>query len=394
LIASQPDLDALLNRLQGETEIALDCEFQGEGRYTPLLCLVQVAFGGDAVAIDPLKVDLGPLGKLLADESVVKVFHAGEIDIRLLRDATGHSVRNVFDTQIAAAFVGYGATPAYASLVEKLCEVSLSKRAQFTDWVARPLSSAQIDYALQDVRHLIPMAKLLRAELVRLGRSDWASRATDEMAERAQTPRDRSRLYLRLGPFKEMTPRHLAVLREVATWRDVRAEKLNRPVQTIAPDEALRQLVFDPPRTPEALSRLRGLQRLGDSAGGLLAAIRRGMELPDADCPPEVEASLRDERSDLICSLLAIALRVRANELKIAPSVIGKREHLEGLLAWHDAGRSGQPPEIVQPGSWKKDAAGDLLLSVLDGSVALAVDTETSGGVEITPKPASKSLRP
>jgi hypothetical protein len=103
---------------------------------------------------------------------------------------------------------------------------------------------------------------------------------------------------------------------------------------------------------------------------------------------------LRDERSDLICSLLAMALRVRANELKIAPSVIGKREHLVGLLAWHDAGRSGQPPEIVQPGSWKKDAAGDQLLSVLDGSVALSVDTESSAGVEIAPKPAFKAAGP
>ena len=170
MISTQVDFNALLGLLRGQSEIALDCEYHREGRYYPQLCLVQLSSGAEVFAIDPFALDLTPLGEILADPSVLKVFHAAENDIPLLAHATGQPVRNVFDTQVAAAFVGYGAAPGYALLVERLCGVTLPKTSRFTDWAARPLSQEQVAYALNDVRHLLNVAAALRKELARGGR--------------------------------------------------------------------------------------------------------------------------------------------------------------------------------------------------------------------------------
>lgn len=304
MISTQADFQALLGRLRGQPQIAIDCEFHGEGRYYPQLCLVQLSSGGEVVAIDPFKIDLTPLGEVLADASVLKVFHAAENDLPLLAHVTGQPVRNVFDTQIAAAFVGHGAGPAYTVLVERLCGVTLSKRSRFTDWGARPLSEERVAYALEDVRHLLNVAGALRKELVQRGRLQWAVMAIEDMVAKALAPRDRSLLYLRLGPLKEMSSRQLAVLREVADWRDRRAAGINRPPQSLAPDEALFQMAFEPPRTAADVGRLRGLQRVGNGVGSLLAAVRRALDLPDADCPPVIQLRGRDERTELVeCSI-------------------------------------------------------------------------------------------
>lgn len=387
MIRTQADLHALVARLRNQPEIAIDCEFHGEGRYHPELCLVQLASAGEAVAMDPFELDLAPLGEILAGPSVVKVLHAAENDIPLLAKATGHPVRNVFDTQVAAAFAGHGLSPSYAALVERLCGVTLSKGSRFTDWAARPLSAEQVSYALDDVRYLLKVAAALREELARRGRLEWAEMATEEMVAKALAPRDRSRLYLRLGRLRGLSPRQLAVLREAADWRDRRAASINRPVQSVAPDQALLQLAYDTPRTESDIGRIRGLQRIGGGAHDLLASIRRATELPAADCPPAVESGPRDERTELVSSLLATALRVRANELGIASSVIAGREQLDQLAAWHFSGRPEPPPEVLRPGGWRHAATGELLLSVLDGRCGLRVSADGPGGVVITPPP-------
>lgn len=390
MINTQAEFDALVGRLRGRAEVALDCEFHGEGRYHPELCLVQLDSGDEAVALDPFELDLAPLGEVLADASVVKVLHAAENDIPLLAKATGHPVRNVFDTQIAAAFAGHGASPSYVALVERLCGVTLSKGSRFTDWGARPLSEEQVSYALDDVRYLPAVAAVLRDELSRRGRLEWAAMATEEMVAKALAPRDRSRLYLRLGRLKGMSPRQLAVLREVAAWRDARAASINKPLQSVAPDQALLQIAYDTPRTEADVGRIRGLQRVGGGAHGLLAAIRRALELPAADYPPVTEAGARDERTEMVSSLLATALRVRADELGIAASLIAGREQLEQLAAWYFSGRPEPPPGVVRPGGWRRSAAGEMLLSVLDGRYSLSVRPDGLGGVVITPAPGGE----
>lgn len=385
MISTKADLHALIGRLRGESEIAIDCEFHSEGRYRPQLCLVQLSSSREVVAVDPFDVDLTPLGEVLEDTSVVKVFHAAANDLPLLADATGQPVRGVFDTQIAAAFVGHGASPAYPLLVERLCGVSLSKKSRFSDWVGRPLSQEQVAYALDDVRHLLGLAAALRTELVGRGRLQWATVAIENMAAKALVPPDGSRLYLKIRSLQEMSSRQLAVLREVAAWRDRRAAEVNRPLQSVCPDEALRQISFELPRTATQVERMRGLQRVGNGISGLLAAVKQAIELPDADCPPVIEPSTRDERTELVCLLLGTALRVRANELQIAPSVIAGRDQLEQLVAWYFAGRHEPPPEVMLPSGWKYAAAGEMLLYFLDGRYSLCLSPEAPDGVALTP---------
>lgn len=387
MISTQAEFDALVGRLRSRPEVAIDCEFHGEGRYHPELCLVQLTSGSEVVAVDPFELDLAPLGEVLADASVLKLFHAGENDIPLLAKVSGRPFRNVFDTQIAAAFVGHGAAPSYTSLVERLCGVALSKGSRFTDWAVRPLSPEQVSYALDDVRYLPEVAAALRAALARRGRLEWAAKAAEEMVAKALAPRDRSRLYLRLGRLKGLSSRQLAVLREVADWRDRRAAAINRPVQSVAPDQALLQLAYDPPRTEADVGRIRGLQRIGGGVHDLVAAVRRAMQLPDKDCPPVTEAGARDERTELVSSLLATALRVRASELEIASSVIAGREQLDQLAAWHFSGRAEPPPEVVRPDGWRRAAAGEMLLSILDGRDSLRVSQDGPAGVVITTAP-------
>lgn len=384
MISVQADFHALLGRLRGQPEIAIDCEFQREGWYYPQLCLMQLSSGGEVVAIDPNEIDLTPLGEVLADVSVLKVFHAAENDLPLLAHATGQPVRNVFDTQIAAAFVGHGAAPAYTLLVERLCGVTLSKKLRFTNWDARPLSPEQVAYALDDVRHLLNVAAALRKELVQRGRHQWVTMAIEDMVAKALAPRDRSRLYLKLGPLKEMSSRQLAVLREVADWRDRRAAEINRPPQSVAPDAALRQMAFEPPITAADVVRLRGLQRVRNGVTSLLAAVKRALEMPDADCPPVMEPRARDERTELVSLLLATVLRVRANEFKIASSMIASRDQLEELVDWYFSGRHESPPEVVLPSGWKRAAAGEMLLSFLDGRYSLCISPGAPDGVTLT----------
>src|SRR3972149_3284805 len=384
MISTQTDFHALLGRLRGQPEIAIDCEFHREGRYYPQLCLMQLSSGGEVVAIDPFKIDLPPLGEVIADASVLKVFHAAENDLPLLAAATGQPVRNVFDTHIAAAFVGHGAAPAYTLLVESLCGVKLSKSSRFSNWDARPLSQEQVAYALDDVRHLLNVAAALRKELVQLGRHQWVTMAIEDMVAKALAPRDRSRLYQNLRHWKEMSSRQLAVLREVADWRDRRAAEINRPLQRVAPDEALRQIAFAPPSTAADVVRLRGLQGVGNGVTSLLAAVKRALELPEADCPPVIEPRPRDERTELVSSLLATALRVRANELKIAPSMIASRDQLKELVNWYFSGRHESPPEVVLLSGWKRAAAGEMLLSFLDGRYSLCISPGAPDGVTLT----------
>jgi ribonuclease D len=207
--------------------------------------------------------------------------------------------------------------------------------------------------------------------------------AMEDMVAKALAPRDRSRLYLKLGRLKDMSSRQLAVLREVADWRDRRAAEIDRPPQGVAPNEAVRQIAFEPPRTAADVGRLRGLQRVGDGVSGLLAAVRRALELPDADCPPVMKPP--DERTELVSSLLATALRVRANELKIAPSLIASRDQLEYLVDWYFSERHESPPEIMLPSGWKYAATGQMLLAFLDGRYSLCVSPDAPDGVALTP---------
>ncbi len=385
MIRRDVDFRSLLSTIGTETEVYIDCEFQGEGRYYPKLCLVQILAHGEAHALDPFELDLTPLGDVLADRSTVKVFHSGQNDIPLLMRATGKPVLNVFDTQIAGAFAGFGAQPSYGSLVEALCGVTVSKAQRFTNWMARPLQADQVTYALEDVRHLPRVASALRKRLADHGRTDWARKAIEEMVTKASAPPiDPLEAYLKFGSLATLSPRELAVLGAVAAWRERLAAHKDLNLRRIATDEALRQMATEPPLTRQAIRSVRGLQASGSAQDRLLEAIHGAVNLPESELPLPPETRVFDERVEPVSLLLSAALAGPVRETGLPSSLIATRKELRELAAWHFEGRPGPLPELVDPSRWKYEVAGPLLLSVLDGQQCLFVGAGPSG-VEYSP---------
>lgn len=371
----------VLPRLNGAAEICLDCEFHGEGRYYPQLCLVQLAFGTERLAIDPEQVNLGLLAPILESESVRKVLHDGRQDLPLLaRAAKTASFRSVFDTQIAAAFAGYGGSVGYGALVSELCGVTLDKSLQVSDWT-RELSDQQIEYALDDVRHLSEVSATLRTKLAASGRLGWVMEACTEAAQRALVKRDPEKLYQRVGSIGRLDATQLGILREVAKWRERVAATLDRPAATVASDLALKSLALQPPKDPRALGGVRGLGagRSQPWARELLEAVALGATKPE---PVPVVERNREALIEGLTSVLVLARRFVAVREGIAGELLVTQADLRALAEWQLDGRPVASAIEVLAG-WRRPVIGELLLEVLAGDVAFRIDPAAPGGTDL-----------
>jgi ribonuclease D len=381
LLSSEKPFLELVGRARGATELSLDCEFHGEKRYRPTLYLVQLGVNGEVAAVDPARVDLAPLRPLLEDPGVRKLFHAGREDIRLLARATGaHEIAGVFDTQVAAAFLGHGLTVGYARIVKELLGIELDKSNQFTDW-SRELTAKQVDYALNDVRHLSRVSAILQAELERRGRLDWALEASRAASLAALTEPDPRRLYRKISGFAKLGEVELGRLRELAIWRDAVAESENCRPESVANDAGLKQLALDPPVRHGQVRGTRGVGIGGSERWwtGLREAILRGQAEPEP-LPSFTEA---DERVESITALLNALRRVVATEHDVAPELLSSTAELRALAEWQLTGRESAAPELEVLSGWRKALVGELLLDVLSGKVALKVAAASPSGVAL-----------
>jgi ribonuclease D len=382
LLTEDAPFRAFVDRARGSTEIALDCEFHGEKRYRPTLYLVQINVGGEALAVDASRVDLRPLAEVLVNPGIRKLFHAGREDVRLLAKATGAaSVEAVLDTQIAAAFLGHGLTIGYARLVKALLDVELDKGSQFTDW-SRELTDEQVDYALNDVRYLPPVASRLVAELSGRGRLEWALEASRTMGVAALTEPDPRRLYRKISGFASLGPVQLGVLRELAMWRDGIAASENCRPEGVASDPGLKQLALRPPTKS---AQLRGMRGLGMGASerywpGLREAMARGAAEPE----PAVAISEIDPRVESIVALLGAVRRVVAMEHDLAPELLASSAELRSLAEWQIAGRTSSTPEVDALVGWREGLIGGPLLDTLSGNVSIRVAAASPSGLELT----------
>jgi ribonuclease D len=373
----------VVQRLAGEEELCIDCEFHGEGRYYPNLCLVQLAFGKERVAVDSHQVDLAPLAPVLEAENVRKVLHDGRQDLPILARAVGTaSFRGVFDTQVAAAFAGYGGSVGYGALVSDLCGVELDKSLQVSDWT-RELSDAQLEYALDDVRYLSELSSQLRATLTAKGRIAWALEACLEAARRALTKPDPEKLYRRVGSISRLSEKQLGILREVAKWRERVAEALNKPPATVASDLALKSLALQPPNDLRSLKGVRGLGAGGSQPwlGELLEAVALGATKPEPARPTQRNPEALIEG---LTSMLGLARRFVALREGIAGELLVNQAELRALSEWHLAGRpSDLAFEVL--GGWRREVVGEFLLSVLAGELAFRVDPAAPSGLNSIP---------
>jgi ribonuclease D len=382
--SSSAALLALVDGARSSGRLALDTEFMGEGRYRTLLCLVQLAIpegmgAGPVEIIDPLAGDLdgGPLAEVLADPTVQIVVHAGRQDVALLRRWLGTEVTSVFDTQLAAGFVGLGAQSSYESLLGELLDVRLRKTASFTRWDSRPLSPEQLAYAREDVVHLLDLAAELERRLAQGGRLEWA-REECEPLESASDERDPDAIFSRLPRVHTLSAPAAAAARELVAWREQTAERQNRPVQSVLSDAALIEVAKRRPSARSELQRIRGIGGGGSGrrAEELLEAVRRAGERP-AEPPPQHQRPPPPKPDDAPLVALAEALlRARAREAGLAYELLAARADLHAIVA---ALRAGAEADVRTLRGWRRELAGEELLALLDGKVSLSVEHGTNG---------------
>ena len=385
----------LAQDLADEPVIALDTEFLTERSYYPRLCLIQIGTPRLLATVDPLACDdLSPLAELLAGP-IVLLLHAGAQDLAILRRRFGHLPENVFDTQIAAAFLGFGHSISYARLVESCCAVKLKRSRAYTDWARRPLDDDQLRYALDDVRYLEPIYERLLKEMHKRGRLAWVEeefRLARDLALHDPDPRQQWR---RLPGMRATRRRELSVLRELAAWREEEARRRDRPRQHIVPDRVLLEIGRSTPRRVAELEGMRGLhpREHKRSAAAIIAAVEAGLAAPEDSMPAPRRRSRLDADPDVgvAAALADTYMKTRARELDLAPQLLANRKDLESIIRLM-AENGGAPPEagtdnrgepaIRLLDGWRREVAGNDVIRLLAGRISLRVKVR-EGGVDL-----------
>ena len=382
LITTSDALAAFCARLAGESFITVDTEFMRERTYWPELCIVQVAGASEVAIIDAEAegIDLAPLGALLANPAILKVFHAGRQDIEIFVLKFGAVPTPLFDTQIAAMVAGFGDQVGYEALVAALGEGQIDKAHRFSDWSVRPLSPAQIAYAAADVTHLRLVFERLRSRLARDGREAWVAEEMATLADPATYRADPETAWARLRP-RSTNRRFLAMLQALAAWREREVLRLNIPRQRLIRDETLMEIAASAPTTAEALSRARGVTKgfaEGKSGQGLLTVIAGVSALPDSALPEAPRPREGPRPSPGLVALLKVLLAARSEEHHVAPRLLASSEDIERLAAE-------ETPDIPALHGWRREVFGEAALALKAGRVALGTAGKRITLVPIVP---------
>ena len=371
LITETAELDALCTRLRALPFVTVDTEFMRERTYWPELCAVQLAGETEVAVVDALApgLDLAPLGALLADTAVEKVFHAARQDIEIFVLRFGDVPRPLFDTQVAAMVAGFGDQVGYDSLVSALTGGHIDKAHRFSDWSARPLSPAQIAYAAADVTHLRRVYERLRARLEKENRLDWVAEEMAVLTDPATYRPDPEQMWERLRP-RTSNRRMLGVLRAVAAWREREAQRANIPRNRMVKDETLLEIADTAQDTPEALARARGVTRgfaEGRVGASLLAAVAEAKDLPESALPAVPSTRDGPRPSPALVSLLKVLLAAKCEQHNVAPKLVASSEDID-RLASEDA------PDLPVLHGWRHEVFGADAQALKQGRIALGVE--------------------
>jgi ribonuclease D len=363
-VDSDAGLVEVVEQLGDEPVYAIDTEFHRERTYYPHLALVQLAWRSGLVLVDPLVVDLAPLAALLVRDDVVAIAHAADQDIEVLEVACGAAPARLFDTQIAAGFLGYS-SPSLSSLAERLLGIRLTKGDRLTDWTQRPLTDAQMKYAADDVAHLITIYDELVKRLGRVGRLQWAEDECAALLARARTPQDPDKAWWRIKESRSLRGPARGVAQAVAAWRERRAMATDRPVRTVLSDLAVLGIAHRQPKSLGELRSIRGLDgRLKDEAARELLTVvehGRGRSPQTVDLPANDDL---DRRLRPAATLAAAWVAQLAHDLKIDASLLATRADLHEFLR-------GVPAARLATG-WRNDLVGHRVRQLVDGHAALA----------------------
>jgi len=370
LITSTQELSDLCERLSRHGFVAVDTEFIREQTFWPKLCLVQMAGPDDEAIVDPLSpgIDLRPFYDLMANSGVVKVFHAARQDIEIVWTQARLMPTPIFDTQVAAMVCGFGESVSYVSLVKQITGREIDKTSRFTDWARRPLTDKQLVYALGDVTHLRSVYQRLKEELEATGRSRWLDEEMGELVDQ-RTYESRPEDAWRRLKLRVKNRKGLAVLIEVAAWRERTAQALDVPRNRVLRDEALYDVVIQAPTETSQLSQLRSLSDgFGRSARAkeIVDAVKRGLARDSKTLPVIREVSGLPANKAAIVELLRVLLKACAARNKVAPRMIADTEALERIAMEED-------PDVPALRGWRRDLFGREAQQLIRGELALAM---------------------
>ena len=383
IIDTTEALQAACTTLAKGPYLTIDTEFLRETTFWPELCLIQMAGPESAVIIDPLAkgIDLAPFFALMADASVVKVFHAARQDIEIIFHLGGLIPHPIFDTQVAAMVCGFGDSVSYDQLVSRIKGEHIDKSSRFTDWSRRPLSEKQLDYALADVTHLRDVYQHLSTELEREGRSGWLSEEMAVLEARETYDMHPDDAWQRLK-MRVKKPVELAVLQRLAAWREREARSRNVPRGRILKDDALYEIAQQQPKDAEALSRLRTIPKGWErsSAGAaVIAAVNEALALPKAEMPKIPRAPQAPEGAGAAMELLKVLLKLIAEKQGVAAKIIANGEDLERIAA------EGEKANVDAMHGWRRELFGETALRLIRGDVALRFVDRKVEAVDLTP---------
>jgi ribonuclease D len=363
------ELDDLVDQLVTEPRYALDTEFHRERTYFPRLALVQLAWPGHLVLVDPLRVDTAPLARLFASPALA-VAHAAQQDLDVLRHAVGEIPARLFDTQVAAGFVGYG-TPSLVSLVQGELGTAPIKGDRLTDWLHRPLSRAQCEYAASDVAFLLELQDRLVDQLRATDRLSWAEEACEELRRRPTGGIAPELAWTKLKDARSLRPRSRAVAQAVAAWREREAAATDTPVRQVLPDLAVLGIAQRQPTTLEELAQARGIDerhRRGRAARAIIAAVVEGQQAPPPPPPDAVEELERAKRPAL--TLVSAWISQVARTSRIETSLLATRADLVAVLR--------NDPNARLASGWRAELLGDDITRLVAGRAAITFDGQGS----------------
>lgn len=381
MIETTTELKAACDIFAKSDFVTVDTEFLRESTFWPQLCLIQIASPDHEALIDPLAkgLDLKPFFDLMADTSVVKVFHAARQDLEIIHHLGGIIPHPLFDTQVAAMVCGFGDSVSYDQLVQKITGKHIDKSSRFTDWSHRPLSQKQLDYALADVTHLRDIYASLKAELEREGRAHWLE---DEMAvlETPETydlhPDDAwTRMKMRVRK-----PSELAVLMKVTAWREREARNRDVPRGRILKDDAIYEIAQQQPRDSEALGKLRTVPRGWErsaSGAAIIAAVNEALAIPKEELPKIAKPYQPNEGTQSAVELLKVLLKLTAEREGVAAKIIANTDDLEKIAS------EGEKADVQAMHGWRKELFGDRALKLIEGQLVIKFVNRKIEAVEL-----------
>lgn len=367
-IDNQADFENFIQQAQSSAYLAIDTEFLREKTYWPQLCLLQLAIEKGQAIVDPFQItDMTPLADVLNDRSIVKIFHAGSQDIEILWHETHTTPKNIFDTQVAATLSGNSQQIGYGGLVQSVCGVHLKKADSFTDWSRRPLTKSQVEYAADDVAYLPEIYHKLRAHLQELGRLAWLSDDFKKMEDPRLYNVDPYERWRHVSRVSRLGRNKMAIARELAAWREIRARSKNIPRKWVMSDEQVIEVCKRAPKTIDQLFMVRGLAEKMSTkeAREVVDVVAKGIHTPEKDWPMPSPNHKNAANVQAAVDLMGAMVKKIAKENSIASQTLASHTDLVQLARGEDV-------EVLH--GWRKSMIGNDLLDLCNGKIDLSIN--------------------